>query len=95
MYVTAMGAASGKFLVTLGIVDMLARCVKTVGFDRPVVPRAPDNDIELIRFRGLTSAECSAGPKPTVISEAWGLPRPARGAVAAGASCDALGRRTR
>jgi phosphate acetyltransferase len=46
-----MGAASGKFLVTLGLVEMLARRVKSVGFYRPVVPRAPDNDIELIRSR--------------------------------------------
>ena len=46
-----MGAASGKFLVTLGLVEMLARRVKSVGFYRPVVPRAPDNDIELIRAR--------------------------------------------
>jgi phosphate acetyltransferase len=46
-----MGAASGKFLVTLGLVEMLARRVKSVGFYRPVVPRSPDNDIELIRAR--------------------------------------------
>jgi phosphate acetyltransferase len=46
-----MGAASGKFLVTLGLVEMLARRVKSVGFYRPVVPRAPDNDVELIRTR--------------------------------------------
>ena len=46
-----MGAASGKFLVTLGLVELLARRVKSVGFFRPVVPRAPDNDVELIRGR--------------------------------------------
>jgi phosphate acetyltransferase len=46
-----MGAASGKFLVTLGLVEMLARRVKAVGFFRPVVPRSPDNDIELVRAR--------------------------------------------
>ena len=46
-----MGAASGKFLVTLGLVEMLARRVKSVGFYRPVVPRAPDNDIQLIQAR--------------------------------------------
>lgn len=37
--------------MTLGIVEMLARRVKSVGFYRPLVPRAPDNDIELIRSR--------------------------------------------
>jgi phosphate acetyltransferase len=46
-----MGAASGKFLVTLGLVEMLARRVQAVGFFRPVVPRSPDNDVELIRAR--------------------------------------------
>lgn len=46
-----MGPASGKFLVTLGLVEMLARRVQSVGFFRPVVPRDPDNDIELIRSR--------------------------------------------
>jgi phosphate acetyltransferase len=53
-----MGAASGKLLVTLGLVEMLARRVKTVGFYRPVVPRAPDNDIELIRSRYQLPDEC-------------------------------------
>ena len=57
VYVTAMGAASGKFLVTLGLVEMLARRVKAVGFYRPVVPRAPDNDIELIKARYQLSDE--------------------------------------
>ena len=46
-----MGAASGKSLVTLGLVEMLARRVKSIGFFRPVVAGAPDNDIELIRAR--------------------------------------------
>lgn len=53
-----MGAASGKFLVTLGLVEMLARRVKSVGFYRPVVPRSPDNDLELIRARYRLPDEC-------------------------------------
>lgn len=53
-----MGAASGKFVVTLGLVEILARRVKSVGFYRPVVPRAPDNDIELIRSRYQLPDEC-------------------------------------
>ncbi len=53
-----MGAASGKFLVTLGLVEMLARRVKSVGFYRPLVPRAPDNDVELIRARYQLPDEC-------------------------------------
>jgi phosphate acetyltransferase len=56
--VTAMGAASGKFVVTLGLVEMLARRVKAVGFFRPVVPRAPDNDVDLIRARYHLPDEC-------------------------------------
>lgn len=46
-----MGAASGKLLVTLGVVEMLARRVQSVGFFRPVVRTTPDNDTELIRAR--------------------------------------------
>src|SRR6056297_2164988 len=46
-----MGAASGKSLITLGLVEVLARRVRAVGFFRPVVAHVPDNDIELIRAR--------------------------------------------
>ncbi len=58
VYVTAMGAASGKLLVTLGLVEMLARRVTSVGFYRPVVPTAPDNDIELVRSRYQLPDDC-------------------------------------
>jgi hypothetical protein len=64
VYVTAMGAASGKFLVTLGLVEMLARRVKAVGFYRPVVPRSPDNDIELIKARYHCPTRASATRSP-------------------------------
>jgi phosphate acetyltransferase len=53
-----MGAASGKLLVTLGLVEMLARRVTSVGFYRPVVPTAPDNDIELVRSRYQLPDDC-------------------------------------
>jgi phosphate acetyltransferase len=46
-----MGAASGKSLVALGLVELLSRRVRAVGFFRPIVQHLPDNDIELIRGR--------------------------------------------
>jgi phosphate acetyltransferase len=49
VYLTAMGPASGKSIVALGLVEMLSRRVPRVGFFRPIVQRLPDNDLELIR----------------------------------------------
>ena len=51
MYLTAMGPASGKSIVALGLVELLSRRVSQVGFYRPVVQSLPDNDLELIRAR--------------------------------------------
>ncbi len=51
MYLTAMGPASGKSIVALGLVELLSRRVSRVGFYRPVVQALPDNDLELIRSR--------------------------------------------
>ena len=51
VYLTAMGPASGKSIVALGLVELLSRRVSRVGFYRPIVQRLPDNDLELIRSR--------------------------------------------
>ena len=49
VYLTAMGSASGKSIVALGLVELLSRRVSSVGFYRPIVKSLPDNDLELIR----------------------------------------------
>ncbi len=49
VYLTAMGPASGKSIVALGLVELLSRRVSRVGFYRPIVQRLPDNDLDLIR----------------------------------------------
>jgi phosphate acetyltransferase len=46
-----MGSASGKSIVALGLVELLSRRVSRVGFFRPIIQAAPDNDLELIRSR--------------------------------------------
>ena len=51
VYLTAMGPASGKSIVALGLVELLSRRVSRVGFYRPIVQALPDNDLELIRSR--------------------------------------------
>jgi phosphate acetyltransferase len=51
VYLTAMGPASGKSAVALGVVEMLSRRISRIGFFRPVVKALPDNDLELIRQR--------------------------------------------
>ena len=51
VYLTAMGPASGKSAVALGLVELLSRRVSRIGFFRPIVQSVPDNDIELIRAR--------------------------------------------
>ena len=49
VYLMAMGPASGKSIVAVGLVELLSRRVSRVGFYRPIVQGLPDNDIELIR----------------------------------------------
>jgi len=51
VYLTAMGPASGKSIVALGVVEHLSRRVSRLGFFRPIVQSVPDNDTELIRVR--------------------------------------------
>ena len=51
IYLTAMGPASGKSLVALGLVELVSQRVSRVGFFRPIVQSLPDNDLELVRAR--------------------------------------------
>jgi phosphate acetyltransferase len=53
LYIAAMEPGSGKSVVALGIMEMLSRRVRRLGYFRPVVPSAnePDNNIRLIKAR--------------------------------------------
>ena len=53
LYIAAMEPASGKSVVALGIMEMLSRRTRRLGYFRPVVPSAkePDNNIRLIKAR--------------------------------------------
>jgi phosphate acetyltransferase len=53
LYIAAMEPGSGKSVVALGIMEMLSRRIRRVGYFRPVVPtaREPDNNIRLIKSR--------------------------------------------
>ena len=53
LYIAAMEPGSGKSVVALGIMEMLSRRTRRLGYFRPVVPSAkePDNNIRLIKAR--------------------------------------------
>mgnify|MGYP001816355855 CR=1 FL=1 len=53
LYVTAVEAASGKSLVSLGLAELLVRRVERLGFFRPVIRTQdePDSDTQLMRER--------------------------------------------
>jgi phosphate acetyltransferase len=51
IYVTAMEPESGKSVVSLGLMEVLSGRVERLGFFRPVVPKEPDPQIELMRSR--------------------------------------------
>ncbi len=53
LYIATLAPGSGKALVALGLMDLLAGRVERVGFFRPVIRAEAqrDNDIELIRTR--------------------------------------------
>ncbi|MEJ2730295.1 MAG: phosphate acetyltransferase [Deltaproteobacteria bacterium] len=53
LYIAAMEPGSGKSVVALGIMEMLSRQIRRVGYFRPVVTsaREPDNNIRLIKSR--------------------------------------------
>ena len=50
LYIAAVAPGSGKSVVALGIMEMLSRRIRRLGYFRPVVPSAeePDNNIRLI-----------------------------------------------
>jgi phosphate acetyltransferase len=53
LYIAAVAPGSGKSVVALGIMEMLSRRIRRLGYFRPVVPTAeePDNNIRLIKAR--------------------------------------------
>jgi len=53
LYIAAVAPASGKSVVALGIMELLSRRIRRLGYFRPVVPTAeePDNNIRLIKAR--------------------------------------------
>ncbi len=53
LYIAAMEPGSGKSVIALGIMEMLSRKIRRLGYFRPVIPSAkePDNNIRLIKAR--------------------------------------------
>ena len=51
LYVTAMEPESGKSVVALGVMELLSRRVERLGCFRPIVPKEPDSQLELMRAR--------------------------------------------
>ena len=52
LYITSMAPRSGKAVISLGIMEMLSRRIRKIGYFRPIIPGGdPDNNIQLIRKR--------------------------------------------
>jgi phosphate acetyltransferase len=53
LYIAAIEPRSGKSIVALGIMELLSRRMRKIGYFRPVIPSAkePDNNIRLIQTR--------------------------------------------
>ena len=53
LYITSIEPDSGKSLILLGIMELLSKRIRKLGFFRPIIQAGikPDNDIELIRSR--------------------------------------------
>jgi len=53
LYIAAVAPGSGKSVVALGIMEMLSRRIRKIGYFRPVIPsgQAPDNNIQLVKTR--------------------------------------------
>ncbi len=53
LYIAGIEPGSGKSMVALGVMELLSRHIRQVGYFRPVIPSktTPDNNIELIRKR--------------------------------------------
>ncbi len=56
LYIAGIEPRSGKSVISLGIMEMLSRRIRNVGYFRPVIPSSslPDNNIQLIRARYST-----------------------------------------
>jgi len=49
LYITSMAPRSGKAVVSLGIMEMLSRRIRKIGYFRPIIPEGQqDNNIQLI-----------------------------------------------
>ena len=53
LYIAAMAPGSGKSVIALGVMELLSRRIRRIGYFRPVVSSAkePDNNIRLIKAR--------------------------------------------
>ena len=53
LYIAGIEPRSGKSLVALGLMELLSRRIRNVGYFRPVIPGGsePDNNIRLIQSR--------------------------------------------
>ena len=53
VYIVAIGPQSGKSVVALGIMELLSRRIRRVGYFRPIIPShdVADNNLQLIRTR--------------------------------------------
>ncbi|HIJ90174.1 MAG: phosphate acetyltransferase [Desulfobulbaceae bacterium] len=53
VYIVAIGPQSGKSLVALGIMELLSRRLRRVGYFRPIIPSrtVADNNLQLIKTR--------------------------------------------
>jgi phosphate acetyltransferase len=52
LYITSMAPRSGKAVISLGVMEMLSRRIRKIGFFRPIIPEGdPDNNIQLILKR--------------------------------------------
>jgi len=53
VYIVAIGPQSGKSVVALGVMELLSRRVRRVGYFRPIIPShgVADNNLQLIRTR--------------------------------------------
>ena len=53
LYIAAMAPGSGKSVIALGVMELLSRRIRQIGYFRPVVSSAkePDNNIRLIKTR--------------------------------------------
>ncbi len=53
LYIAAIEPESGKGIFVLGVMELLSRRIRNIGFFRPVIKSSdtPDNDIQLILSR--------------------------------------------